>query len=83
MVVLPPCYRSPMRRYADEGDPGSTLASFGEARLMQYLDTRVELVGGTEAERKTALDWLTRFLPEARLGQPKPLLWAGKGRERR
>ena len=64
-----------MGRYPDEGDPGTVLAAFGEARLMQHLDGRLELLGGTEADRQAALEWLARFLPEARLGQPKPLPW--------
>ncbi|MBE7501431.1 MAG: hypothetical protein HS113_14225 [Verrucomicrobiales bacterium] len=50
-----------------------SLGAFGEARLMQHLDGRIELLGGTEAHRKAALERLARFLPEARLGQPKPL----------
>ena len=65
-----------MRRYPDDSDLGTLLASFGEARLMHYLDGRLELVGGTEGDRKAALDWLRRFLPEARLGQRKPMPWA-------
>ena len=64
-----------MRRYPDDSDPGTLLASFGEARLIRHLDTRIELVGGTEADRTAALDWLRRFLPEARLGQRKPMPW--------
>ena len=52
-----------MRRYPDDSDPGTLLASFGEARLIRHLDTRIELVGGTEADRTAALDWLRRFLP--------------------
>lgn len=51
------------------------MAAFGEARLVKYLDGRLELMGGTEADRQAALEWLARFLPEARLGQPKPLPW--------
>ena len=65
-----------MRRYPDDSDPGTLLASFGEARLIQHLDTRLELVGGTEVDRTAALDWLRRFLLDARLGQRKPMPWA-------
>jgi hypothetical protein len=65
-----------MRRCAGKGDPGTLLAGFGDARLIQHLDTRVELVGGTEANRTAGLDWLRRFLSEAKLGQRKPLPWA-------
>ena len=65
-----------IRRFLHDADPSTLLASFDDARLTQHLDTRVELVGGTEADRKAALDWLRRFLPEARLGQRKPTPWA-------
>jgi hypothetical protein len=68
-----------MRRYHDQPDPGTLLAAFGEARLMNHLDGRLDLVGGTEADRQAALEWLARFLPEARLGQPKPMPWPRRG----
>jgi hypothetical protein len=67
-----------MRPWPDDSDPGTLLASFGDARLIRHLDTRLELVGGTEADRTAALDWLRRFLPEARLGQRKPVLWLNR-----
>ena len=41
-----------MRRNADQGDPGTLLAGFGEARLMQHLDGRLEVVRRNEADRK-------------------------------
>ena len=69
------CYGPGMRRYPDDSDPGTLLASFGEARLIQQLDTRFELVRGTEADRTAATDWLRRSLPEARLGQRNPMPW--------
>ena len=65
-----------MRRHPDEGNPGILLTAFGEAPLMQHLDGRLELLGGTETDRQAALEWLARFLPEARLGHPRPLPWA-------
>ena len=64
-----------MRRYPCEGDPGTLLAGFGDARLMRHLDGRLELVGGSEADRNAALEWLTQFLPDVRLGQAKPMPW--------
>jgi len=45
-----------MRRYPDDSDPGTLLASFGEAPLIQHLDTRMELLGGTALDRTAALD---------------------------
>ncbi|MBE7499584.1 MAG: hypothetical protein HS113_04610 [Verrucomicrobiales bacterium] len=57
-----------IRRFPHEGDPGRIMVGFGEARLIQHLDTRVELLGGTDADRTAALEWQRRFLPEAGLG---------------
>jgi len=76
----PSRYRPGMRRYPDDDDPDTLLAAFGDARLIQHLDTRIELVGGTEPDRTAALDWLRRFLPEARLGQRKPMPWPSRRR---
>lgn len=70
----PVCYRGAMHN-ANEGDRGTLLAGFGTARLVRFLDGRVELEGGTEADRKAALEWFTRFSPGTRLGEPKPLPW--------
>jgi hypothetical protein len=65
-----------MRRdYTPDGDSGETLAGFGGARLVKYLDGRVELPGGTEDERERALAWLAQFMPRVRLGVPSPDLW--------
>ena len=75
VLVRPSFYRPSMRRYRDEGDPRSLLAGFGEARLMHHLDGRLELVGGSETDRKAALEWLGRFLPDVRLGQLQPMLF--------
>lgn len=44
--------------------------------MMQHLDGRLELRDGTEADRKAAGEWLRRFLPGVRLGEPRPLPWA-------
>jgi hypothetical protein len=69
-----------MRRYPSEGGPGETLAGFGEARLVKYFDGRVELVGGSEADRQRALDWLAAFMPRVQLGQPAAPLWPRRRR---
>lgn len=69
--------RSVMHPQANEGEGVTFLASFRQARFLKYPDGRVELVGGSEAERNTALQWLTCFLPDVRLGQPQPIpRWA-------
>lgn len=64
-----------VRRYPKEGDAGTLLAGFGTAKLLRFLDGRVELEGGTEADRATALEWLAKFCPETRLGEPKAAPW--------
>ncbi len=56
------------------------LPASGGARLVQFLDTRLELLGGTDADRQAAMQWMATYLPEARLGQRKPLLWSRKPR---
>lgn len=63
------------RRYEADDDPGEVLAGFGAARLVKYLDGRVELQGGTEADRREAVAWLGRFMPRVRLGVPASLPW--------
>ncbi len=74
-MSYPSCDGPGMRCYPDDSDPGTLLASFGEARLMNHLDGRLDLVGGTEANRQAALEWFARFIPEVRLGQLKPSPW--------
>ena len=55
--------------------PSTMLVGFGEARLIQHLDTWVDLVSCTGAGRNTVLEWLGRFMPEASLGQRKLIPW--------
>lgn len=66
------CKGLAMEPRGDEGDPGVLLAVFGEAKVMKFRDGRVELVGETTADRKAALEWLARFVPELRRSLPKP-----------
>ena len=75
-MSYPSCYGRHMRVWSDERDSASLLAAFGDARLMHYLDGRLDLVGGSDEDRRAALGWLARFMPGVRLGQPKPLPWA-------
>jgi hypothetical protein len=40
----------------------TTVALFGEARLVRDLGGRIEIVGGTEVDRREAREWASRFL---------------------
>jgi hypothetical protein len=42
-----------------------TLAKFGTARLIQKSTGKIELVGGTVADRIAAKEWVSLFLHEA------------------
>ena len=42
-------------------DEGELIASFGEARLVKYLDGRCELRGGSKEDRLEAKDWISKF----------------------
>jgi len=43
---------------------GETLATFGTARLVKYLDGKVELRGGSPADRTDARQWCSLFMHE-------------------
>ena len=44
--------------------------------MTHYLDGRIELTGGSGADRKAAMEGPARFLPGVRSGQPKPMPWS-------
>ena len=44
---------------------GETLAVFGDARLVKYLDGKIELRGGSLDDRRAAREWCSMFLHEA------------------
>jgi hypothetical protein len=43
-------------------DEGEVTASWGEARLIKYLDGRLELKGGSKEDRIEAREWISMFL---------------------
>jgi hypothetical protein len=45
--------------------PDETLATFGTARLVKYLSGKIELVGGSPADRLAAKEWCSLFMHEA------------------
>jgi len=44
---------------------GEVVACFGAARLVKQPEGRFQLVGGNEAERSEAREWVSLFLHEA------------------
>ncbi|HXJ72036.1 MAG TPA: hypothetical protein VNM37_04245, partial [Candidatus Dormibacteraeota bacterium] len=74
-LTLPPPMSDP-RRYPGGkmktlvngiNEPGhwNLIACFGEARLLNRADGRVELRGGSEADRTEAKEWVSLFMHEA------------------
>ena len=46
-------------------DDGDLIASWGEARLMRYLDGKLVLKGGSKEDRLAAHEWISLFWHEA------------------
>jgi hypothetical protein len=42
-------------------DEGELVASWGEARLIKYLDGKTELRGGSKEDRLAAQEWISLF----------------------
>lgn len=51
-------FRSYFPRFKDEGE---VIASFGQARLVKYLDGKYELRGGSKEDRLAAKEWISIF----------------------
>ena len=49
-------------------DEGELVASWGEARLIKYLDGHSELRGGSEQAKAEAREWMSRFWHGAVVG---------------
>jgi hypothetical protein len=43
-------------------DEGEFIASWGEARLIKYLDGKVVLKGASKEDRMEAREWISMFL---------------------
>ena len=43
-------------------EEGETIATFGDARLVKTLDGKIQLLGGTDADRAAAREWCSLFL---------------------
>jgi hypothetical protein len=46
-------------------DEGELVASWGEARLIKYLDGKLVLKGGSREDRIAAREWISLFWHEA------------------
>ena len=46
-------------------DEGELIASWGEARLINYLDGKLVLKGGSKEDRIAAREWISLFLNNA------------------
>jgi hypothetical protein len=46
-------------------DEGEVTASWGEARLIKYLDGKLVLKGGSKKDRMAAWEWISMFLNDA------------------
>ena len=49
-------------------DEGELIASWGEAKLIRYLDGKSELKGGSKEDRLAAQEWISLFWHEAVVG---------------
>jgi hypothetical protein len=54
-----------MKFYPPFKDEGEVVAAWGEARLIKYLDGKVELKGGSKEDRLAAHEWISLFWHEA------------------
>jgi hypothetical protein len=46
-------------------DEGEVMASWGEAQLINYLDGKLVLKGGSNEDRIAAREWISMFLNNA------------------
>jgi hypothetical protein len=58
----------PYRPIAEDNE----IAGFGSARLMRKLNGEYYLVGGDEADRAAAREWVNLFLRQASTSSPPP-----------
>jgi len=54
-----------MKYFPPFKDEGEVVAAWGEARLIRYLDGKLELRGGSHQDRAEAREWLSLFWHEA------------------
>jgi hypothetical protein len=59
----------PMRFFPEFKDQGEVIASFGDAKLIRFLDGKMELRGGSGDDRTAAREWMSMFRHEAVVGE--------------
>jgi hypothetical protein len=62
-------------------DEGEFIASWGEARLIKYLDGRFMLKGGSQEDRVKAEKWISMFMPKPAVASALPILNHGSATE--
>jgi hypothetical protein len=53
-----------MKFYPPFRDEGELIASWGDARLIKFLDGKYELRGGSDQDRAEAREWISTFMHE-------------------
>jgi hypothetical protein len=66
-LSTPPRYNPHMKLkfYPLFRDEGELIASWGEARLIKFLDGKLVLKGGSKEDRQIAHEWISLFWHEA------------------
>ena len=54
-----------MKFFPPYKDEGEVVAYFGQARLVKFLDGKLELRGGSEQDHAEAREWMSLFWHEA------------------
>ena len=53
-------------------DDGEIIANFGDARLVKYLNGRLQVVGGSPSDHTAVKEWISLFMHEAVVSYPSP-----------
>ena len=53
--------------FQDFKDEGELLAPWGKAKLVKYLNGKVELRGGSKEDRIDAREWIATFFPDLKV----------------
>jgi len=54
-----------MKFFPAFNDEGELIASWGQARLVKYLNGKLILKGGSKEDRMAAREWISMFLNDA------------------
>jgi len=59
-----------MKFFPEFKDEGEVIAAFGDAKLIRFLDGKLELRGGSKDDRIAAREWMSLFWHEAVVYEP-------------